>query len=166
MRDILFRGKCINTGQWAYGNVYDEKKRGCKNRHTQCCPDTCADCPETFTKFIVYNHRNALGQFGTRYAPVNSVPVDPKTIGQFTGSIDKNGNKIFEGDIVLDDAITLYKSKGDNRPSLIKFDIKFCQYVWENPRAKHTLTTKCLFEVIGNIHDNPELLEEGEHGAT
>lgn len=78
----------------------------------------------------------------------NMIEVDPETIGQFTGLIDKNGKKVFEGDIVEIDG-KHYEVKymlgqffvGINMPIAYKrFDC----------------------EVIGNIHDNPELLKDSE----
>lgn len=74
--------------------------------------------------------------------------VDPKTVGQYTGLTDKNGTKIFEGDIVLrrkDKELVFYDDGGFS---------PFAIPGWEcTPDADEV-------EVIGNIHDNPELLAE------
>lgn len=84
--------------------------------------------------------------------------VDPETVGQFTGLTDKKGKKIFEGDILLINDAKEY-------PVYVSFT-DFCfvcrstKHRWyrnplENRMQKH-------YEVIGNIHDNPELLEVGK----
>lgn len=86
--------------------------------------------------------------------------VIPETVGQFTGSTDKNGKKIFEGDIVK---YVFGKENGkENREILIAlWDKEYCSFMLEEQRTKQRIDL-CEFEkteVIGNIHDNPELLE-------
>jgi len=82
--------------------------------------------------------------------------VNPKTVGQYTGLKDKNGVKIFDGDIV---------ACGDGRvPTQIIWDADNCAYYAYNIRRKERAGFNKHFkifirEVIGNIHDNPELLE-------
>lgn len=83
---------------------------------------------------------------------IDGLEVDPETVGQYTGLSDKIGRKIFEGDIVHNDygypgvVEWLYGS------FIIRFfngdDWDICQYIKE----------ECI-KIIGNIHDNPELLE-------
>ena len=81
--------------------------------------------------------------------------VDPSTVGQYTGITDKNGIKIFEGDIVL-----RHDKKAEVRYQPSEFVLVFP----DNPYPQcGLLTTSCLNEnkeVIGNIYDNPELLKE------
>ena len=86
--------------------------------------------------------------------------VSPETVGQYTGLTDKNGTKIFEGDIVQwTDELNTYKSLveycGDkyNYPA---FDLLKNEYECNGLQFIHE---DCCVEVIGNIYDNPELLE-------
>lgn len=123
MREILFRGKC-QTGEWVGGGFLDRKGK-----------------PE-----IIDFDRGEEGDF------TFNTKVDSKTVGQFTGLTDKNGVKIFEGDIF---------NLGDK-------DILYI-VVWSDTgfRGRQTRSTsyvgleywKDKIEVSGNIYDNPELLE-------
>ena len=76
--------------------------------------------------------------------------VDPETVGQFTGRTDKNGKEIYEGDIVR-----WFDSDENERIDLVKW--KFGGLVLCN--AQYTVGSYGLIEVIGNIHDNPELIK-------
>lgn len=126
MREILFRGKRTDNGEWVYG-VPTKDGRG-----EMVMVENIFECEE-------YNCRGA-----------NCLYVDENTVGQYTGLKDKNGTKIFEGDIVL--------LKGDEEPYQVAFDESCFQvygsicYVMDN-FYDHDI------EVIGNIYDNPELLE-------
>lgn len=126
MRDIEFRGKQTDNGEWVYG-VPTKDGRG-----EMVMVENIFECEE-------YNCRGA-----------NCLYVDENTVGQYTGLKDKNGTKIFEGDIVL--------LKGDEEPYQVAFDESCFQvygnsicYVMDN-FYDHDI------EVIGNIYDNPELL--------
>lgn len=80
--------------------------------------------------------------------------IDDETIGQFTGLTDKNGAKIFEGDIVqtLDDDI-----------AVIQYDEEDAMYYLNNDNVLENfgIVSPKWLEIIGNIHDNPELLTGG-----
>ena len=140
MREILFRGK-TDKGEWV---------QGC------------------YTETLRYNKLHWI------WDGKNHFTVNPSTIGQYTGLTDKNGTKIFEGDI-------------------LKFTDKFSNYEWigkvefGNPNAEYNWGFQLVYisgakpntdillwfdmeetgaysELIGNIHDNPELLESEVQG--
>lgn len=130
MREILFRGKIVESDEWVYGSYYG------------LCRMT-----------------NKAGDFG--YAHLirqsNDEPlyrVDPETVGEYTGLTDKNSKKIFEGDI-LSDGDDTYKVVFDEGVFLIENS----HYTTGVYVAIHI---EKIDEVIGNIHDNPELLEVEE----
>lgn len=88
--------------------------------------------------------------------------VEPDTVGQFTGLTDKNGTKIFEGDIVkINIAGLLFNA-------VCKFHSGSFGLVWhymgEDRWQAFTSICHVEYEVIGNIYDNPELMEDERHG--
>ncbi len=149
-RTTKYRGRCANTGEWVYG-------------------DLIHDCNgKTFISITGYS---ALGTgFNCKYS------VDPDTVGQFTGLLDRNHEEIYEGDI-LQGRSYLYGyqlEKGE------QFD--YCGFVewpeqcdvglqwmlkdleqkgsWALRQTVHRNRINfSTGEIIGNIHDNPELLK-------
>ena len=83
--------------------------------------------------------------------------IDIKTVGQYTGLNDKNGNKIFEGDIVD----FLDRSDGDGY-GVVRYDENETEFEFESDNICRSLGSYFPknIEVIGNIYDNPELLKE------
>ena len=134
-REILFRGKRIDNGKWIEGS-HCPKKTG----HYE--GDKFVE--ETQHLIIV----NMTGG-GYQYAD-----VDLETVCEYTGLADKNGRKIFEGDIVTglfnSQPITGYIKYGSNARYFIEREGLYGIYL-DNARD--------WLEVIGNIFDNPELLE-------
>lgn len=137
MREILFRGK-TEDGRWVNGSLL----RGI-NRYI--------DGNEVMYIYPVdtriHDYGVVSGYFGER--------VIPETVGQFTGLFDKDGIAIFEGDIVL--CCGEYRSViYDNEYAEFEFDdhdpVKY-------PEGLSLCSDHLGCEVIGNIHDNPELLE-------
>jgi uncharacterized phage protein (TIGR01671 family) len=135
MKEILFRGKRVDNGEWVYGfYALFASNKGLKHGiHT-----------------------------GAENGCVIPYEVDPETVGQFTGLTDKNGKKIFEGDIVKGD-LGLGYGDNENHIAYIEYQedgMSFCLVeILEEDFGKCAEISDDL-EVIGNIHDNPELLEE------
>lgn len=143
MREILFRGKEKNSGEWIYGDL----------RHI-------SDGHGGYILCIVDNTNG-------RNNDVTGVEVVPETVGQYTGLTDKNGVKIFEGDIVKGIAFSVTKIGVIVWIDEISgFGVRYAQNLvaWENSSilrcAAIGKTDEFAAEVIGNIHDNPELLKK------
>ena len=150
MRDIEFRGKRTDNGEWVYGYVYRCDWAGKEN------------------VYIIPHYDSAL----------HLIEVDPETVGQYTGLKDKNGTKIFEGDIL----------KGFNYPYKYEEEFNyFAEVLWfenspafgiytlKNPKSKVSGISEGntdymedwipnSWEVIGNIYDNSELLGGNNNG--
>lgn len=153
MREILFRGKSIDNGKWIYGGYFHLHK-------TTYCYAGCDDGDNDIHRIVF--ERMTDWNVPNRHMMAD---VDPETVGQYTGLTDKNGRKIFEGDICRFNRFnTVYVGR-------IVFDINPASFVmWYHSIVGaygETATHKMLIyecveiEVIGNIHDNPELLEGG-----
>lgn len=144
MREILFRGKRIDNGAWVEGGVisvdldtYSERE---KEKYTHCII-------KPKTEF----YRGDLAEFNF---------VIPETIGEFTGMTDINGKKIFEGDIVHVKSFNMRGSLYTDSNFSVTAKFGAWWLLRENKHVQALAVWKCFCEVIGNVHDNPELLQE------
>ena len=126
-REILFRGKRLDNGQFIEGSLTVD----C---HGNCC---------------IYHPLNVPIGGGFQY-----FDVDPETVGQLTGMTDKNGTKIFEWDIVRE------SFKGHGRIYHVFWDDDYFAFRAKGEDITYQLDeiSPSHCEVIGNIHDNKELL--------
>ena len=137
MREILFRGKRLDNGEWVEGNLFVSDTDG--------------------GTYILAGSRIVTIEW----------EVDPSTVGQYTGLKDKNGERIFDGDII---AVPFEEDRSPWEENCIYYEngkvyfdeIRFGWYVkfkcdeltlWEYD--------DCGVTIIGNIHDNPEFMKEG-----
>lgn len=131
-RKIKFRGNDYESNEWLYGNLIQRAGR---------FPGIMFD--------YEYNGKIYYAEH----------PVKQETVGQFTGLHDKNGKEIYEGDILLD--------------GYAKYEVWYSEdragFIAEMIDPQNNLVdylggydTERIMTVIGNIHDNPELLKGGE----
>lgn len=139
MREILFRGKRIDNGEWVEGWYY-KRIVHLNTFHQNVVVDAIK----------VYDGENPLS--------IAYYNVDPETVGEYTG-LNANGKKIFEGDIV--------QAHFRTNHSVQKFEVTMADgmFLFDNRHVKVPRYDIYDLKVIGNIHDSPELLK-GENLRT
>ena len=135
MREILFRGKLIDNGEWMEGAFLNDRDGA-----FYICP-AVSD--------ISYGDGGNRRRIGCWYK------VDPSTVGQYTGLKDKNGKRIFEGDIVQ----AHFKTNHSKQIFRVTFDDGM--FIFNNGYVKLPVRGIYRIKVIGNVHDNPEYMKEG-----
>lgn len=147
MREILFRGKRLDNGEWVYGFLYGMTD-GWENGH-----------------YFIHDWYQSLPH-----------EVDPATVGQYTGLKDKNGQRIWEGDIVVQDCYLWFDNGRPNYRGTVEWIYSQWQVIAHciNPNKGGISDgmnqglnddgfddgVNSDWEIIGNIHDNPDLLKE------
>lgn len=133
MREILFRGKTIVGDMWICGDLlHDENDEPYISLRPACT------------------------------SRVSCAGVKPETVGQFTGLVDKNGTKIFEGDV-------LKRERFFSEDDIVVISYEDSSFGYSMLNSKHPDIVDPIddnefgislhfYEIIGNVHDNPELL--------
>ena len=143
LNTIIFRGKDLDTSKWVYGffvRMQDtvrkpiDKKERITHRIYSGFADSCA-CEKGYDFFGDWTE------------------VNPNTVGQFTGMYDKNGKEIYEGDILLS------KDEYGTVEVIFAHGAFQVRYFCKNGEHRIPFTNlKKDYELLGNIHDNPGLL--------
>lgn len=130
MREILFRGKRKENDEWVFGDLIHEPWASC-------------------IQVIEKDNINPFKIKRTKYS------VHKETVGQYTGLLDKNIERIFDGDIL--------KLDGEDGFFVLEFQEDTARFVMSGDSMVVDFDNFWSYEVevIGNIHDNPKLLKEG-----
>ena len=148
MREILFRGKRIDNGEWVEGYFFK----------TPLTDEATGSEPNEGWFFLTGKPRYCISTVDSGCV----FEIDPATVGQYTGLKDNNGNKIFEGDILQWDDEENFHSvmkygemKADEEESYFGWHIECIE---NGCGGVFIIDDLNYMQVIGNIHDNPELM--------
>ena len=144
MREILFKAKRIDNREWVEGNIILSK-----------------DADEEYKAIIIPSVNSNMFTKDSCDKDLgfeNWYKVDPSTICQYTGLTDKNGQKIWENDVVnCFEAECCGKISWNESEAGFYFDVLLEDGTYEE---EHIYDYADCMEVIGNIFDNPELINE------
>lgn len=141
-REILFRGMRVDSGKWVEGHLVEQNS---PDYHAYIIPSFAAEVDNRHVEILECEIHE----------------VAPCTVGQFTESTDRNGKRIFEGDIVE------YVGVSWDDPEMTRAEVIWCGYDggWGTTEGQDccpdalTAPDAERMTVIGNIYDNPELME-------
>lgn len=123
-REILFRGKRIDNGKWVYGSLFVTRKGEYK-----------------------------IKWYDPHYGSSKTSKVDPVTVGEYIGITDKNGKRIFEGDVI----IARYLDDGRLTQGVVNF-LNGCFCVKNDDYDNPPINMLNEYEIVGNIHDKEDEL--------
>ena len=135
MREIKFRGKDLETGEWVYGSLFQSVEQ----YPAIAKPKPTADGKLFYCLTV----------------------VDADTVGQHTGLEDRNGKEIYEGDIALMDYSAFNTGKDGQTYAVVRWIDYRAAFMWD-AGLNYYADMRNDVEICGNIHDNPELLEDGK----
>lgn len=150
MREIKFRGKNIDDGNWIYGTYeYFDENHG-------------YPVQREYRKYHCIKHYVFM-DFGIAGWEDDEIAV--YTLGQYTGLKDWDEKEVFEGDIIQ----YLYDGCDENDQYIVEWDEENLQFAFKNTKKEEYMALEDMYDcdygkhsirVIGNIYDNPELIKE------
>ena len=148
MREAIFRGKRVSDNQWVYGSLIKADDFCCILENEEDVHPM--DYPYLDGKMGIIDGK--------------ATPVDPETVGQWTGLVDKNGKKIFEGDVVITEFGRKCVVQWLHLPGFCGWDLLAIPThhnvnMTRPPRPNYLYASVCL-EVLGNRFDNHEFYKE------
>ena len=156
IREVIFRGKRLHDNKWIYGNFISD----------------CEGNPHIIEPRFFCEDGHHLQYEDNTDTPVFIIP---ETVGQFTGLTDKNGVRIFEGDILDVSSDVAYGGVAVHRLGYFVVEFHngcFMKSALDDPQLSffdnakrkglyHFISTD-IHNIVGNIHDNPDILKGGE----
>ena len=139
MREILFKAKRVDDGEWVEGNLITNER----------------DESKAYIGYIFDIRNGVIKDF-------DIVEVIPRTLCQYTGLLDKSGKRIWENDIIKTRKFGVDNGKGQDFAGFDVFSVRHDagEFALFNHWRRFNLRNDKNYEVIGNIFDNPELLNE------
>lgn len=148
MREIKFRAKRVDNGEWAYGGLIEADDFCIIDQHNE-----------------LYTERDYNFRGDTHFFQLSGVMCDKKTVGQFTGLCDSKGKEIYEGDIFTVNGkfpkLIEYRQDyaGFCMANLYDLTLQPYVYPWQQIRPDWWNDYKREIEIIGNRYDNPDLMD-------